>query len=315
MIASASTPCKGLSLRRIDVGVEGAPLVSIPVVSLHYSADPTMTAERVAKMRATSVATSGSDALWRREMEIEYEALEGERWFPTWSPATHDCEPFDLSDPNYWTIWHGADPHPRVPHAMTWTAFGASGDIVTFGELWPKERALVREYAETIKWLESDAEDKPANFCPGKKLYVIGRVLDTFGKAIKRVDDEDVDYFQKYRQYGINFRPAIKSHNALEAARERLLEAMRLEDVLREDGFVDKRPRYYTNTSCKELRWEFENVRYPEGDVLRDIDEKPETFRKHCVDTLLYVLTQKPKFIQRRKTGDTWEPLYPNTGY
>ena len=312
---NSTTPCEGLSLRRIDMGVEGAPLVSIPIARLHYVADPTMTRDRVAKMRATSIATSGSDALWRREMEIEYEALEGERWFPGWSAATHDCEPFDVSDVANWTIWHGADPHPRVPHCMTWTAFGSSGDVVTLGELWPPERALVREYAETVKWLESDAHDKPPAFVPGKKLHIVARVMDTFGKAIKRVDDEDVDYFEKYRAHGLNFRPAIKSHNALEAAREKIIEMMRLERVIREDGSVDMRPRYFTSTGCRELRWEYENVRYPEGDVLRDADERPETFRKHAIDTVLYVMTQKPRFMPRKRRGDSWEPIYENVGY
>src|SRR5271154_2713107 len=123
---------QGVSLRRVPQGQPGA---GMAVLRLHYSADPERwSPEMVAKLRATYT----SDARWNREMEIAYEALEGELLYPEFSRDRNLCQPFDVSDPNYWTLWMALDPHPRTAHAMVWEAFNKHDDRVVCGELWPE---------------------------------------------------------------------------------------------------------------------------------------------------------------------------------
>lgn len=300
---------QGVTLRRI-------PSSAVPVLRIHYTADPTMTPERVAALRSKYT----SDARWRREMEIEYEALEGERLYPEYSPEMNDCEPFDVSDPSRWTIWMGADPHGRTPHAFVWVAFNPEGEAVICGELWPRKQFTVREYAETIEWIESDSHDKPLAFewADGKPLRVHKRVMDTFGAnayhfRAGHTNEQGVDFFDAYKKQGLSFYPANKSH--LGAVRDEIGELMVPSRVV----LADKEtlvPRLRLFRTCTEMRSELENVRYPEGETERPSDEKPQTYHKHAIDCLHYVFSDKPRFVMvRGQRGDGWKPLYEATGY
>src|SRR6266436_690145 len=75
----------GVSLRRIPPGL---PAAGIPVVRIHVDADPTMTDAKREILRAKYT----SEARYRREIEIEYEALEGELVLPEFSRKTNLCE-------------------------------------------------------------------------------------------------------------------------------------------------------------------------------------------------------------------------------
>ena len=101
----------GMSLRRIP---EGFPAAGIPVFRLHYTADPSFTPEKIADLAKKYT----SEARRRREMEVEYEALEGELMYSQFNRERNLCEPFDVSDTEYWTIWMGLDPHPRTAHGI-----------------------------------------------------------------------------------------------------------------------------------------------------------------------------------------------------
>lgn len=299
----------GVTLRRI-------PENGIPVLRVHYTSDPTMTPERVAILRSRYT----SDARWRREMEIEYEALEGERLYPEYSPEVNDCEPFDVSDPARWTIWMGCDPHGRTPHAFVWLAFDAEGEAVVCGELWPSRQYTVREYAETVDWIESDSEGKPLCFewANGKALRIHKRIMDTFGSnayhfRAGHAQEPGVDFFDAYKQNGLTFYPANKSN--LGAVRDEIGEQMVPSRLVLGDQ-ERMAPRFRVFRPCVETRSEFENVRFPEGDAERPGDEKPETYRKHCLDVIHYVTSDKPRFVMVRGVrGDGWKPIYASTGY
>ena len=77
---------QGVSIRVIP---EGKPGAGIPVVKLLYTAGPTMTEERLAALRTKYT----SEARFRREMLIEYEALEGELLYPEFN-----------RERNWWTL-------------------------------------------------------------------------------------------------------------------------------------------------------------------------------------------------------------------
>ena len=321
---------QGVSLRRIPEGVPGA---GIAVVRLHYSADPSNTPEKLAALRSKYT----SEARWRRELEIEYEALEGELLYGEWNRERNKVESFDVSDPERWTIWMGLDPHPRTAHAMVWEAFNKHMDRVVCGEFWPEfgtrfgprdgARWRTKDYAEAIQMFESDSELKPSPFewARGKRLRVFRRIMDTFGKAAN--SDEGEDYFESYRNCGIDltkkakadaekvrlvFDPALKGQENLAKAADSIGRAL----MARKDsaGRVAP-PAMVVFEGCWETIDEFENVRYPEGDAEKHADEKPVTYRKHCLDCLHYIETARPHFVMPRRAGGRWEPIYQATGY
>ena len=278
---------------------------------LHYSADTNRwPPEAVARLRATYT----SDARWRREMEIEYEALEGELLYPQFSRDRNIVNPFDVSDPEYWTIWMGLDPHPRTAHGIVWEAFNKHGDQVVCGEAWPEwgtrygptdgKRWSTRDYAEMIKFFESDSEQKPSPFewAKGKVLMVGGRrFMDTFGKATYS-DEGDEDYFAAYarlgNELGINlvFQPALKGHNNLAKAQDSIARKL-----LPSAG--DGPPILRIFADCYELQDELENVRFPEGDPKRPKDERPITYKKHVIDAVHYIETQRPAHFYAQDCG------------
>jgi hypothetical protein len=306
---------QGVSLRRIQQGRPGA---GIAVARLHYDADSSLTPERIAKLKSSYT----SEARWRREMEIEYEALEGTLLYPDFNRKRNVCKQFDVSDRWRWTIYMACDPHMRTPHAFVWKAFNASGEWVQCGELWPVDGVRYRtsEYAEAIEWLESDSDNKIECFrwAQGRKLKVFKRVMDTHGSAANS-DQENEDYFEAYRSQGhrlrknkrsdfsLNFEPAIKGHNALEKAVDKINGDFsgRVEGESREPG----PPRGHVFEGCEETILEYENVRFPapkpktsfdeqkEGVASKESEERVITYRKHCIDADHYIHTSKPRFV------------------
>jgi len=299
---------RGVSLRRIPIG---KPAENAAVLRLHYTADPAMTPERVTKMRSGYAVP----AMWEKEMEIVYAALAGERMYPEYVSEIVDCEPFDVSDPNHWSIWMACDPHMRTPHGFLWEAFSDEGESVVCGELWPEKQYTVREYSECIDWFESDSKMKPKAFewSNGKRLRIIKRFMDTHGTAAN--SDEGVDFFAAYRNHGLMFYKAMKSQQSLSAARDIIGEHMLPSDVLVGEEWK-KLPRSRVFKTCFELRKEYVNVRYPSGDVERSGQEKPKTYRKHLIDCRHYIQTARPSYVRPVPTLlDDFTPIYTSLGY
>lgn len=301
-------PTRGVSLRRIPLGRPGA---GVAVLRLHWTADPDLSPERIAKLQASYSSSAG----WQKEMEIEYEAFEGNLMYPEYKPDVNDCDPFDVSDPERWSIWMACDPHMRTPHGFAWEAFNREGESVVCGELWPSQQYTVREYAECIDWFESDSRSKPEAFAwsNGKRLRIIKRFMDTHGTAAN--SDEGMDFFAAYRKHGIAYYPAAKSHQALAAARDRIGEAMLPSKCYAGDDIIE-RPRRRIFRTNYELRSEYANVRYPSGDVERAGQEKPKTYRKHVLDCCHYVHTARPSYVKPVPTlYDEFVPINPATGW
>lgn len=339
---------QGVSLRRIRDGQPGA---GMAVVRLHYSSDPERwNPENVAALRATYT----SDARWRREMECEYEALEGELLYPEFRRDTNCCAPFDVSDPSYWTIWMACDPHPRTAHAMVWEAFNKHHDRVVCGELWPEfgtrygpndgVRWKTKDYADAIQLFESDSELKPSPFIwsRGKRLRVFRRIMDTFGKAANSDEGDGEDYFETYRRLGVemskkaelmkrpservnlSFDAALKGHDNLAKAYDAIGRALA---VRKDASGYEVPPSLRVFEDCYETIDECENVRYPktkkkpgddfglDGGAGQAAGETVVTFQRHALDCLAYIETARPKFVMpKRQTGE-WEPLDKDTGY
>lgn len=274
-----------------------------------------------------------SEARYRRELEIEYEALEGELLLPEFNRERNLCEPFDVSDRERWTLYMGLDPHPRTAHAMVWEAFNKHGDRVVAGEMWPEFgttfgptdgiRWHTREYGEWIQFFESDSEEKPEPFrwARGKRLFVRQRFMDTFGSAAN--SDEGEDYFETYRRIGqeltkkcinnasmavnLNFTPALKGHDNLAKAYDSVARTLMPQQDEKGSNIGPPRMRIFNN--LYETIDECENVRFPRGRPMpgddftldgvaaRPADEKVISYQKHCLDCIFYIETARPRFI------------------
>jgi hypothetical protein len=275
-----------------------------------------MTPERVALLRSGY----SSDARFRRENEIAYEALEGELLYPEFHRDLAVCEPFDVSDPEAWTIYHACDPHGRTPHAFVWESFNKHGDRAVCGELWtgrdhPAERPTVKQYCALLEWIESDSYNKPMSFdwAQGKKLHIHYRVMDTHGSAVNC--DEGKDYFDNYARHCFQYFSALKGEVRLAVARDSIGNALLPLEITTASG-KSIRSRMRVFEGCVETIDEFERVRYPEGDPERPADEKPMTYRKHVLDGLHYIETARPRFVLPKwlRRRNSREPRYSSEG-
>jgi hypothetical protein len=306
---------KGISRRTTKLGFN--------VLRLHYTADPDKDPSTLAGKRWLEEAKMGmSDARWRQEHEIDYGALGGTLVFPGFEESIHVTPPCmeDLSDEkgqqrtDRYTIWQGADPHPRTPDAFLWLAVNKDGEFAVVWSWWPNEKLIVRRCAEKLKLIDG----APLGLMP---RY---RVMDVAGKSFNV--DEEHDFFDAYRtakddlgkDIGVHFQPAKKNRD--------LSGYDLINDALTPRKFVvgDKeelRPLLTIWKDCGDndkLVWQFKNLRFREwkGTVTdKDAPEEPEQKERHLIDCLSYILLDGPRFIERRRNRGTWKPINPALGY
>jgi hypothetical protein len=185
----------------------------IRVMQLHYSADETKGAGEKIHVPDLNMDLSPwaygqyqsmtDKAMYRQEYEIDFSAKLGTLLYQLVEEAT--LEP-SFPIPHSWTRYYALDPHPVVPHASLWLAVDEWGDGWIYRELWPSRiygkpgnvpeddnRYTIREYVETVLWLESAENNN------GKEEKIAKRVIDyaarAFGKGTS--DDGEQPNFQK----------------------------------------------------------------------------------------------------------------------
>lgn len=300
-------PCPGMMLRRTETGTA--------VVWLHYSADPTMDAERVKDLRRLYT----SEAAWQQEMEINYDAQSGQRVYPDFDPKIHVIAHSKI--PKMLTRYMAIDPHPRTPHAMLWIGIDRWSDWYVYRELWPsraygkpvtikdsdeENRFTIRDYCETIAWLEGNkiewrnehTDDSYGIYQKqGKGEKVVERFMDQAGKAFRASGEESVEesLAARYNRFGIICSDPYKSHKAGEDAIHDLLKP-RLDD---RHGVW---PRLHISDRCPELALELNRYRYKLTKRMSDEKElKQEGVESRCheIDLLRYLATS-PNVIYLR---------------
>ncbi len=179
---------------------------------LHYSADPEKDPSTEHGAKWLEDAQRGVRKRdWRQEYEIDYRARSGQPVFPEFDENIHVVKPFIMA-PGAWTVYRGADPHPRTAHAFVWLAINRDGEMVIPWSWWPQEqndeleglgkpRLTVTDYAKRLKMVDES----------GLNLEAYRSVMDVAGKSFNA--DENVDYFQKYRGENIYFQPAKKNRD------------------------------------------------------------------------------------------------------
>ena len=334
----------------------------ITVVRLHYDADPEKgdglkTYVQDIKLSLSPWAMSQytqatNKGLYLQEYEIDASATEGQRVYILHPEATL-CQSFPI--PKDWTRYFGLDPHPAVPHACLWCAVDPWGDLWAYRELWPSKvayryengilngkpgacpgednRFRVRQYVDTIAWLESKAN--PENCGKDGKAFdetITKRVIDyaarAFGKGTSD-DPEQLNYQQRFEleaqnheqdtrdEFYLSFEDAKKNRNAGEETVNDWLTPRQVDDG--KNGWHEKSRLHIFEDRCPELIYELKNNRREQLSAVQaekiDPTGKPVQVRKHMTDNLLYICAANPVFVPPSVRHDSYAPPVKGISY
>lgn len=268
--------------------------------------------------------------LFRQEILIDFSATQGQRLF-TFTENEHAILEKRFPIPVDWTRYYALDPHPRVPHAHLWCAVDPYGDRWYYREFWPSKqygipgnipeednRYTIKEHMETVQWYES--AEHPDN--SGKDEQIYRRVIDyaarSFGQGTSD-DAEPQENFQlrfertmrELKMQRSYFQDAIKDRDA---GIERVNTGFKPFKVEVNGQWKDK-ARIHVFDDLVELIYQLRNNRYPQLTPLQadrqDPISSPMQKRNHQTDLLRYLEMAEPKFVQRGKLRNNWEPIDP----
>lgn len=283
------------------------------VVRLHYSALSYATPEWIQAQRKRYT----SQAYWNLEMEIQYEALSGQRVYPEFDPVIHVVP--DSHVPARGCRFMSIDPHPRTPHAFLWVLVDRYSDWYVYRDLWPSvvfgeprniredeedNHYTIREYAETVAVLEGNSIDwRNPETDDEYGVYnrkragenIIYRLMDQAGKGFFASGETQMEetYARRYDRYGLQCSDPYKSHKSGEDAIHALLK-------LRHHESRGLWPRLHIAASCKELimellKYRFKMTRVPTNE--RELKQQGVEARSHQLDNLRYLCTSNLSYI------------------
>ena len=303
---------KGMSRRETSLGWT--------VHRVHYSADPDKDpATPQGRIWYENARKGVRDRDFRKEYEIDYAALGGQLVFPEFDESIHYVEPHSVEITNaFWTVWQGADPHPRRAHAFVWLGVNRRGDYTIPCSWWPedenrerednsKNRLLIREYAERLKAIDSNPVMFPAPW---------QRVMDQAGKNFNA--DEEHNFFDAYQNEGLYFQPAKKNREY--AGYDLISKALTPTEYQVGDETI-LRPRLTILRGVGDndkLVQQFKNLRFKEyrGVVVdKDPPSDPMNKERHLIDCVSYILLDDPMFIDQTKRKSAYKPIYGALGY
>lgn len=296
---------------------------SIRIFRLHYSADPDKDKAWADKQR--QAMTNAAD--YEQEYEIDFSAKLGTLVYQLVEEATLENS---FAIPKDWTRYFALDPHPVVPHAALWLAVDKWGDYWAYRELWPSRiygqrgntpeddnRYSIKQYVETVQWLESRENPENAGFAEDIHLRVIDYAARAMGQGFF---DEKPEYnFQKRFEDlgGWSFEDCIKDN---QAGPEKVNEWLKPRDIEQADGtFKPKSKLHIFQDRCPELIYELKNNRFQQLTPIlaerQDPIGKPMAKRNHLTDCLKYLAMAQPEFIQKRKLRSNWKPIVAGVNY
>ena len=290
--------------------------------------------------------------MYLQEYEIDATATEGQRLYIL-HPESTLCKSFPI--PREWTRYFSLDPHPAVPHACLWIAADPWGDLWAYRELWPSKvcyryengiligkpgncpgednRFRVRQYVDTIAWLES--KENPENCVKDGKAFdekIEKRVIDyaarAFGKGTSD-DPEQPNYQQRFEQqaqihasevhdgFFLDFEDAKKDRGVGEEIVNTWLSPREVDDG--KDGWHKQSKLHIFEDRCPELIYELKNNRREQLSATQaekqDPTGKPVQIRKHMTDNLLYICAANPVFVQHVEHYDSYVPPVKGISY
>ena len=307
----------------------------IPVVRLHYSANPRCDQEWARKERRKYT----SQAWWDLEMEIAYEAMSGQRVYPEFDPAIHVIPHSRV--PKKLMRAMAIDPHPRTCHGCLWIGIDAWSDWYVYRELWPSivygqpkhvrdddedNHYTVREYAETIaslegnslRWHHAEEDEEFAEYvqstpgvCPRCHLPVgvvsdkcadhrgpekiIERLMDQAGKGFIASGEHQREETYADRYY----RFGLQFSDPVKAHKAGEDAVHQLLKVRKHDMYGDW-PRLHVSDDCPELILEFIKLRYEKlskPSEERELKQDPVELRRHLLDCLRYLSMGRLNYV------------------
>jgi hypothetical protein len=295
----------------------------IAIFRLHYSADPDKTPEWAEAQRKAMT----SEADYRQEYEIDFGAKSGTLVYQLHPEATLESS-FPI--PPAWTRYCALDPHPVVPHAFLWLAVDKWGDAWCYRELWPSRvygapgsvpendnRYSIKQYVETIQWLES--AENPEN--QGQDEDIFTRVIDYAARAMGQgFDNTDptMNFQKRYEELGgWRFQDSIKDN---QAGPEKVNEWLKPRDIEQPDGtFKPKSRLHIFEDKCPELVHELKTNRFQLLTAIMadraDPSGKPVPKRNHLTDCLKYLLMADPVYVKRVPLANNWKPMFAGINY
>lgn len=312
-------PLPGLSLRRTRDGKA--------VLRVHHTADPD---KRSPEWRRRERDRFTSEAIFKQEVDIDYEAKDGALVYPEFDETLHVIDPKRI--PGRMTRYMSIDPHPRTPHAMLWVGIDHWSDWYVYREFWPsvvyarpqqlkdtdiENSYTIKEYCGLIahiegNYLEYHNEQKDDEYAvfrrakTGERMEngrraerdgenIVYRFMDQAGKAFRASGEgEQLEtYARRYDRYGIQCVDPRKSHEAGEDAIRDLLKPRR-HDV------YGQWPKLHISSDCPELILEIRKHRYPKQarfTMERELKQEGVEARRHLLDDLRYLATGEIRWI------------------
>lgn len=299
---------KGVSLRQTKLGWT--------VARVHYSADPDKDPARNGKAWYEHARKGMRERDWRKEFEVDYTALGGALLFPQFDPSVHLVEPFVLN-PSDWTIYEGADVHPRVEHAFVWMAVNRSGELVIPYSYWPngenerrsnehQSRLTVKDYCKNLGTIETEF--------PWLKPWY--RTMDPAAQGFNATETRSI--MDAYRDENYMHYPSKKNRDW--SSYDMISESLKLKPfaVGSEEILKPKLTIMAGMGSNDELANELRSIRYREwrgANPDKDPPQDPIEKDRHLLDALGYIFLTDPIFVDQRGKLTPFQPVVPSCAY
>ena len=283
----------------------------IPVLRLHYSADPEKRPGTPAGDAWLAQASQGyaggiNAPRWRKEMEIDYGALMGTMLLPQWAGwSTNGRIVIPPFDPVGYTLYGSYDHGWRHPGCYLVHGVNPDGELITLWELWGSHipyqawaRAIQGERV-TVPGCGSSchpsAREFPGNPYAGREQY---RIADP---SIWAEDKPQQDNTMKstgklFRMAGVAFIPGVQGGDTT------------ITEWLMSHYWKDPMaPLYRITTACPKLIWELGRQRHKDfSDAVAKNKMQPEELvdkDNDAFDALKYWLIRFPPTPQHHKAA------------
>lgn len=198
--------------------------------------------------------------------------------FKQFNRQVHVIPPFNVTMRDF-CVWQALDTHPRHPDAALWLAIDRKGTYYVIDEL--SIRAITSELAMSLRQKDS--------------LYrVVRRIIEPASAVANQHDEDGKSLHERLGDEGIHYLLATKQRAQSDKAIEEALGYTMVQ------GEMLVAPKLYIFSSCKQLIWELEHLRWQERSAksadTKAAPEKPVDKDDHFIEDLGRILIQRPQF-------------------
>lgn len=278
-------------------------------VRIHYSADPE---KDEAWMRRKSAQYGGAESpRWRREFEIDYNAVQGQPVYPMLSKSHVQIR--DIED---WAVYRVIDHGILHPMVCLWVAVNKNGDRHVFREFYSAGRTIPYNCQEVLRRSEEPViatyidpatkQRMPLGGKDNKPVSVVSQYNQALDHACRYADNSAVGYDA--------VRNALLSHLARAALRNGVSEYDHLaKEYMNKFGLTEteilsmaSRPALTISPNCTRVFRELSNLRFkeitgdetqkaPPEEIMDFEDDGPDCVRYAVQSLLVWKKGQPPQ--------------------